>query len=54
MDVIYPPAVRYCAKLPRYFSKTEEINKFEMIFDDRIEKGMEGVTGVLNGALLEE
>lgn len=33
MDALFPPAVRYCAKIPRYLAHVESLNKFELLFD---------------------
>ena len=39
LDVMYPPPVRYSPKLPRYLVNMEEVNKLELVFDERIEDG---------------
>lgn len=33
MDARFPPAVRYSARIPRYLGRTEDLNKFELVYD---------------------
>lgn len=39
---MYPPPVRYSPKIPRYLASLENANKFELVFDERVEEGFNG------------
>lgn len=54
MDALFPPPVRYTPKFRRYFENVEEMNKLELVFDERVESGCRGDASILDTHLLCE
>ena len=52
LDVMLPPPIRFSPKIPRYLGNLEELNKFELVFDERIEDGFHGDTIIIDSKML--
>lgn len=55
MDSLFPPPVRYTPKGVHYHKKLEDENKFDLIYDSRLEGTFGGESnGIIDERLLED
>ena len=54
MDTIFVPPQRYSPKGVHYYKELEKENRFELVYDERVEPLFEGGLKVLDSKLLEE
>lgn len=54
MDAQFPPPVRYSPKGMHYFKNLEEENRYELVYDSRVEKLNTCGTDVIDDKLLQE
>ena len=54
MDAMFPPPVRYCPKGMHYFKNLEKENRFELVYDEKVENLYKCGLNVLDAKLLEE
>ena len=54
MDCMFPPPLRWSPKGVHYFKELEKENKFELVYDERVEPVNTGSLQILDNKLLEE
>jgi hypothetical protein len=54
MDAMFPPPQRFSPKGLHYAKELDKENKFELVFDERVEDLYQGSLKVLDNKLLEE
>jgi hypothetical protein len=54
MDCMFPPPVRYNPKGVHYYKNLEQENRFELVYDERIDGLCTASVDVLDGKMLYE
>lgn len=54
LDALFPPPQRYSPKGVHYFKELEKENKFELVYDERVERLYKGSLEVLDKRLMDE